>query len=339
MEIKPKIRVGVVGVGHLGKYHLEKYAQLPDVELVGIADIQKDRLEPLSRQYRIRGYQDYRHLLSITDAVSIVVPTSLHAEVAQAFLRHNVDVLLEKPMTQSVAEAEELVALAETRQCLLQIGHLERFNPAFLEIKPFIQNPLFIESHRLSPFKFRGTDVDVILDLMIHDLDLILNLVPSAPQQVQAVGVPVVSPRVDIANVRIQFQNGAVANITASRISVKELRKMRIFQPAAYISLDFKAKSYSVVNLEPSGEGASLMPQFTAREGSKESGDALELELRSFIDSVKSREKPLVCGEEGKKALALAHWINEEIEKNFERAKPSAGAWGHLPGFPEATRV
>jgi predicted dehydrogenase len=333
MEVKSKIKVGVVGVGHLGKFHVEKYSRMPEVELVGAADIQPERLEGLVQKYHLQGFSDYRDLIPRIEAASIVVPTSLHAAIARDFLEHGIHVLVEKPITELVSEAEELIALARSHDCLLQVGHLERFNPAFLEIKPLIQNPLFIESHRLGPFKERGSDVDVILDLMIHDLDLLLSLIQAPVKQVQAVGIPVISPQVDIANVRIQFENGAVANITASRISFKEMRKMRIFQPGGYISLDLGTKSYVTVRLEHPGPGANATPQFVAQEGKKETGDALEMELRAFIQAIRCREKPIVCGEEGKKALALAHWIKKEIRNHLEEAKQSAGAPGFISEF------
>jgi len=321
-----KIKVGVVGVGHLGKYHVEKYARMPDVELKGIADIDPERRKAVSRQYRIPGYENYRQLISEIEAVSIAVPTTQHASIAKDFLSQKIDVLIEKPISRSIVEAEELIALAGTQGCLLQVGHLERFNPVYLKIKPHIKNPLFFESHRLSPFKARGIDVDVVLDLMIHDLDLILDLVQSPAQHILAVGVPVVSPRVDIANVRIQFQNGCVANITASRISIQEMRKMRIFQPAAYISLDFSEKSYTMVRLKSHSESSSEGPGFVSEKGTLETGDALEMELRSFIEAVRTRCTPAVCGEDGKKALAMALWINQEIEKNLKSADRFPGA-------------
>ncbi|MGC1401721.1 MAG: Gfo/Idh/MocA family oxidoreductase [Thermodesulfobacteriota bacterium] len=325
-----KIRVGVVGVGHLGKYHVEKYARMPEVVLAGVADIDQERREAITGQYHVPGYETYRQLIPEVDAVSIVVPTTLHATVAKDFLNQKIDCLIEKPISQSLPEAEELISLARAEGCLLQIGHLERFNPAYLKAKPFIKTPLFIESHRLSPFKARGIDVDVILDLMIHDLDLILHLVQSPATQIQAVGVPVVSPRVDIANVRLQFENGCVANITASRISLQEMRKMRIFQPAAYLSLDFGKKSYTMVRLEQDEGSASFSPQFIAEKGSSESGDALEMELRSFIEAVRTRSTPVVCGEEGRDALAMALWINQEIQKNFKLADQYPGALDFL---------
>jgi predicted dehydrogenase len=329
-----KIKVGVVGVGHLGKFHVQKYACMPGVELVGIADIHPERRESISRQYRIPAYEDHRRLLSKIDAVSIVVPTTEHAAVAKDFLEQKVDVLIEKPISQSLSEAEELIALAGFHKRLLQVGHLERFNPVYLKTKPLIKNPLFFESHRLSPFKDRGMDVDVVLDLMIHDLDLILCLVQSPVLEVQAVGVPVVSPRVDIANARIKFQNGCVANITSSRISFVEKRRMRIFQPAAYLALDFGEKTFSVVRLDQDRGGTTSSPRFITENGTLAPGDALEVELQSFIEAVRTRSAPVVCGEDGQKALALALWINQEIEKNLQSAKESYGASEFLKGLP-----
>lgn len=325
-----KIRVGVVGVGHLGKYHVEKYARMPEVVLAGVADIDQERRETITRKYHVPGYENYRQLMPEVDAVSIVVPTTLHAPVAKDFLNQKIDCLIEKPISQSLPEAEELISLARVKGCLLQVGHLERFNPAYLKTKPFIKTPLFIESHRLSPFKARGIDVDVILDLMIHDLDLILHLVQSPATQIQAVGVPVVSPRVDIANVRLQFENGCVANITASRISLQEMRKMRIFQPAAYLSLDFGKKSHTMVRLEQDTGSASFSPQFVSEKGSSDSGDALEMELRSFMEAVRTRSTPAVSGEEGRDALAMALWINQEIQKNFKLVDQYPGALDFL---------
>ncbi|HMK64938.1 MAG TPA: Gfo/Idh/MocA family oxidoreductase [Thermodesulfobacteriota bacterium] len=326
-----KIRVGVIGVGHLGKFHVEKYARMAEADLVGIAEIDPVRREAIAGQYRVDGFEDFRQLIPLVDAVSIVVPTTLHTTVATEFLKNKIDVLIEKPISPSLDEAEGLIRLAQDYDCLLQIGHLERFNPAFLKIRHHITTPLFIESHRLSPFKFRGTDVDVILDLMIHDLDLILHLVGSLPQQVHAVGIPVISPRVDIANVRLQFQNGCVANITASRISLQEMRKMRIFQPGAYISTDFSLKSYTVVRLEPKED--RTLPQFMAENGTVDSGDALEMELHSFIEAVRARSEPAVTGEDGKRALAMALRINEEIEKNFKLVGPLPEAQFLLNGL------
>ncbi|MBI5585966.1 MAG: Gfo/Idh/MocA family oxidoreductase [Deltaproteobacteria bacterium] len=318
-----KTRVGVIGAGYLGRFHLEKYAALEEAELVGVAEIRPDRLEEITRHFRIAGFPDFRELLPRVEAVSIVVPTRLHGEIARVCLEQGVDVLIEKPITPELSEAEALIDLARRRNCLIQVGHLERFNPAFLKVRQGIHRPLFIETHRLSPFKERGIDVNVVLDLMIHDLDLILHLTEASPEQVKAVGVPVVSPQVDIANVRLEFADGAVANITASRISVKALRKMRIFQPAAYISLDFGLKSYSLVRLEKAENATVSGMPFVFEEGQLGEQDALELELRAFLLAVQERTVPPVTGEDGARALALALEINREIERNFSKIQAS----------------
>lgn len=318
-----KTRVGVIGVGYLGRFHLEKFTALEEVQVAGIAEIRPERLEEISRRYQVPGYPDFRELLPEVEAVSIVVPTRLHGEIARTCLERGVDVLIEKPITPDLAEAEDLTALARARGRLIQVGHLERFNPAFLKIRPLIRQPLFIETHRLSPFKERGIDVDVVLDLMIHDLDLILHLMAEPPEQVQAAGVPVVSPRIDIANARLQFAGGAVANITASRISIKAMRKMRIFQPAAYLSLDFGAKAYSMVRLETSAAQPAPAVPFSFAEETLKDQDALELELRAFVRAVRERTPPPVTGEDGTQALALALEINRAIEKNMARVLAS----------------
>ncbi len=318
-----KTRVGVIGAGYLGRFHLEKYAALEEAELAGVAEIRPERLEEITGRFGVPGFSDFRDLLPRVEAVSIVVPTSLHGEIARVCLEQGVDVLIEKPITPELNEAEALIALARDRGRLIQVGHLERFNPAFLKVRAGIHRPLFIKSHRLSPFKERGIDVNVVLDLMIHDLDLILHLTEAQPEQVQAVGIPVVSPQVDIANARIQFAGGAVANITASRISIKALRKMRIFQPAAYLSLDFGLKSYSMVKLKKATEGPANGLPFVFEEGQLGDQDALELELRAFMRAVRDRTAPPVTGEDGARALAMALEINREIENNFAKIQAS----------------
>lgn len=320
-----KIKVGVIGAGYLGRFHLEKYAALDEAELAGVAEIRPERLEEMAGRFGIPGFRDFRELLPRVEAVSIVVPTPLHGDIARVCLDRGVDILIEKPITSALNEAEALIGLARQRGRLIQVGHLERFNPAFLKVRESIQRPLFIESHRLSPFKERGIDVNVVLDLMIHDLDLILHLTGAATGQVQAVGIPVVSPQVDIANARIQFDDGAVANITASRISVKALRKMRIFQPAAYLSLDFGLKSYSLVRLEKTAQPPGNGLPFAFEEGQFGDQDALELELRAFLRAVRERTAPPVTGEDGTRALALALEINRAIEENFSKIQAS---WG-----------
>jgi predicted dehydrogenase len=319
-----KTKIGIIGVGYLGRFHLEKYARMAEVEVAGVAEVRPDRLKEITDRFQIPGYRDYRDLIPQVEAISIVVPTQDHAFIARDCLEAGLQVLIEKPITSTLAEADDLIALAGQKGCLIQVGHLERFNPAYLKVQHLIHHPLFIETHRLSPFKERGIDVNVVLDLMIHDLDLILHLTASPPVNVQAVGVPVVSNQVDIANARIQFQNGGVANITASRISITAMRKLRIFQPGAYLSLDLGAKAYRLVRLERGPEKeASGMP-FVFEEGSFSEQDALELELRSFIRSIREGTPPLVSGEDGRKALALALEINREIERN---CSPDWASW------------
>jgi len=225
-----EIRAGVIGVGYLGKFHAEKYAAMDNVRLVGVGDIDRSRAEDIAARLGSQSVTDYRNLLSRVDAVSIVVPTESHFNVGLEFLNHDTDVLIEKPMTTTLEQADELIDVAESRGRILQIGHLERFNPAVLALKDIITRPMFIEAHRLSIFKDRSTDVSVVLDLMIHDIDIILNIVKSEIKSIHAAGAPVICEHADIANVRLQFESGCVANITASRISAKNQRKIRFFQ-------------------------------------------------------------------------------------------------------------
>jgi len=247
MDSKKKVRVGVIGAGYFGSFHLKHYSMLEDVQLVGVVDIIKEKAQKVAHRYNISAYDNPLEIIDKVDAVSIVVPTNKHYQLAKEFLLHGINVLVEKPMTETIDEAEELIEIAKAKGCLLQVGHLERFNPAFVRVKEQIKRPMFIEAHRLSSFVGRGIDVDVILDLMIHDLDLILDMVKSKVKIIHAVGIPVLTPKVDIANVRIEFYDGCVANITASRISQKTMRKIRIFQSDAYFSLDFALKEATVI--------------------------------------------------------------------------------------------
>jgi predicted dehydrogenase len=234
-----KVRVGVIGVGYLGKYHAEKYSHMNAVELVGVVDIDPLKAQKIAKQVNTRAFAHYDQLFGKVDAVSIAVPTPVHYTVGKAFLNRDVDVLIEKPMTTSIEEADELIKTAEAGELILQVGHLERFNPATVALQDIVNRPLFIEAHRLSVFKDRNTDVSVVLDLMIHDIDLILNFVQAEVKSIHAAGAPVICEHVDIANVRLEFDSGCVANVTASRISAKNERKIRIFQKDAYISVDF----------------------------------------------------------------------------------------------------
>ena len=307
------IRTGVIGTGYLGKFHADKYSELIESELVGIVDTDYEAAQTISNRLNVPAFKSYEELFDRVDAVSIVVPTELHHKIAKDFLLKGIDVLVEKPMTTTLKEAEDLIETAKKNKCVLQVGHLERFNAAVLALNNVIKQPLFIESHRLAPFKDRGTDVDVILDIMIHDIDIILNIVGSPVKAIHAVGVPVVSSENnDIANVRLEFESGCVANVTASRISAKEMRKIRIFQHDKYLSIDYAAQQVEVYGKTDSDEHDT--PQITYDQIDIKQGDSLKEEIRSFLNAVKSRSIPEVPGEAGKNALKIALEIVKQIE-------------------------
>lgn len=308
-----RLRAGVIGVGYLGRFHAQKYAALEDVDLVGVADVSRERAEEVAAEVGTTAFTGYRELLAQVDLVSIVVPTQYHFPVAKECLEAGCHILLEKPVTQTVAEADELIRLAAGHRLVFQVGHLERFNPAIMALKGVLKNPLFIESHRLAPFKPRGTDVNVVLDLMIHDIDIILNMVSSSIKLVNSVGVPVLSSEVDIANARLQFDNGCVANVTASRVSREAMRKIRIFQPDAYISIDYQERKISIFRKDGEGFPVPGLPNVTMEEKSFEQGDALLAEIRSFVDAVSTGSAPPVTGEDGRRALELALQINRKL--------------------------
>lgn len=310
-----KLRTGVVGVGYLGKFHAEKYACLEEVEFSGVADINPERAESVSARHNVAAYTDHRALFTEVEAVSIAVPTCLHHQIAKDFLTRGIDVLIEKPIAASLKEADELIALAEKNGCILQVGHLERFNPGLVQLDGILKTPLFIETHRLAPFKNRGTDVDVILDIMIHDIDIILSIVASDIVSIHAVGVPVLMPDTnDIANARIEFENGCVANITASRISVKEMRKTRIFQDNTYISIDFAKQQAEVFRKEKSASPDSDIPEISYDLLESHKADQLKNEIASFINCVKLRTPPVVGGRDGRNALKVAFEIVSQVE-------------------------
>lgn len=308
-----RLRAGVIGVGYLGRFHAQKYATLEDVDLVGVVDASRERGEEVAAEVGTTAFTDHRELLARVDLVSIVVPTQYHFTVAKECLEAGCHILLEKPVTQTVAEADELIRMAAERRLVFQVGHLERFNPAILALKGELKNPLFIESHRLAPFKPRGTDVNVVLDLMIHDIDIILNMVPSTVKVVNSVGVPVLSNEVDIANARLQFDNGCVANVTASRASREAMRKIRIFQSDAYISIDYQERKIAIFRKGGKGLPIPGLPNVTMEEKSFEQGDALLAEIRAFVDAVSTGSAPPVTGEDGKRALELALQINQKL--------------------------
>lgn len=316
----PKIRAGVVGVGYLGRFHAEKYAALPDVELVGVADIDREQARQVGRRVGAPAYEDYRELFGKVDAVSIAVPTPVHYEVARAFLGQGVDVLIEKPIARTVSEADELIALAEKKGKIIQVGHLERFNPAVVAVRDIVENPVFIECNRLSVYQPRGTDVSVIHDLMIHDIDLVLNFVKADIRYCHALGTSVVTGKVDIASAHIEFENGAVANVTASRISNKNERKIRIFQRDGYLSIDFANRA--ITHIRPgSGGEACPVPGMQMETRQFDRADALADEIRSFVKCVAGRTEPEVSGRMGRDALRIASSIASQIEQGLQRFK------------------
>lgn len=315
-----KTRVGVIGTGYLGKFHAEKYAAMPEVELVGVADVNPEQATAVAERCRTTPYADYRELLPKVQAVSVVVPTSLHHQVGLTCLGQGVDVMMEKPMTVTLAEADQLIAVAAAGGRILQVGHLERYNPAVLAMEEHLTHPLFIESHRIHMFKPRGLDVDVVLDLMIHDIDIILSIVRAPIRTIHTVGVPVATQTTDIANARLIFENGCTANITVSRISLDNIRRLRIFQPGAYISVDYAKKEMMVIRLkEPAGPDAMPQPEIT--RSALGEADALEAELRDFVRCVRERSIPKVDGEQGRRALAVAQEIIAQIKANAEQVR------------------
>lgn len=303
------IRVGVVGVGYLGRFHALKYASIPDVELVGVVDIDRERAVAVASECSTKVFYHHSTLFGLVDAVSIAVPTNLHFSIARDFLERGIHVLLEKPITCTIEEADELIRISKRKGVILQVGHLERFNPAVLALEGIVRRPMFIESHRIATFKGRGTDVDVILDLMIHDIDIILNLVRSPVVRLEAVGVPVVSANVDIANTRMVFKSGCIANVTASRIALKDERKIRIFQPNTYISIDYALQKITIrERVEEDGN-----QRVRSRSVEIEKTDVLYEEIKAFLKAVRNGEEPPVSGEDGKRALEVALKIQEEV--------------------------
>jgi len=305
------MRTAVVGVGYLGRFHAQKYKSLPNSELVGIADPAPACAE-VAAELGVPGHADYRELLGRVDAVSIVTPTPLHFPVALAFLESGAHVLVEKPMTVTIEEGTLLVEAAARTRRVLQVGHLERFNAAVQAVQPLLRVPRFIECARLAPFKHRGTDVDVVLDLMIHDIDLILSIVRSPVISVDAIGSSVFSNEIDIANARLRFANGCVANATASRVSLKTERRLRLFQDDAYVSVDLHQKVLTVIR-KGAGIGSDGMPQVAIEETSYEQGDALKAEIEAFLEAAATGSAPAVSGEDGLLALRTAVSIAEQV--------------------------
>lgn len=321
------LKVGVVGVGHLGQHHARIFSQIPNCQLVGIHDKVFERAQQIAALYNVKAYESYDELLEAVDAIDIAATTTWHYDLAKPALLKNCHVFLEKPITSEINQAEELLKIAKEKQLFIQVGHIERFNPVILKVENEINNPMFIESTRLAPFNPRGSDVPVVLDLMIHDIDLILSFVKSEISDIRASGVGILTPSIDIANARLEFENGAIANVTASRISMKRERKIRFFQKDAYISIDFQDKKVSV--LRKSEDINKILPQILMGNTNfnpedlvniKEINaddikkDALTMELESFVEAINNKRSPIVDGEAGTKALRIAMEIMDKIK-------------------------
>jgi len=306
-----RMRVGVVGVGALGQHHARVYAALPDAELVAVADTLPGRAAEIAAPYATGSFEDYRQLFGKVDAVSIAAPTTLHAEIGEQFLNQGIHVLIEKPISHSLAAADRLIAAASANRRVLQIGHLERFNPAIQAVRAIVDRPRFFEAHRMGLFSPRSLDIDVILDLMIHDLDIITLLVADQPVHIDAVGIAILTRRIDIANARLLFANGCVANVTASRVSMEKIRKLRFFQARHYISLDYTRQDVAIFRLDGTPEG---LPRIVSEKLTPERREPLDLELRSFLQAARG-ERPAACtGHEAKQTLALALQILDKAE-------------------------
>ncbi len=320
-----KTKVGVVGVGHLGQYHAKHYSLLPEADLVGVFDENPERRQEIAQQYSAESFDSLETMLPQVDAVSIVTPTLTHSQVAKTCMSHGKHVFIEKPITKTIAEADELIKLAKAGKVLLQVGHIERLNPALLPLQDFNLQPKFIEVQRLAPFTIRGTDVPVVLDLMIHDIDIILSLVDSPVKNIRASGVSIMTKSVDIANARIRFHNGTVASITASRIAKDRVRKIKVFQQDMYATIDLSlglTEVYRILDDQVKDKNAILTApidqdgnhrQIVYEKPPVEKADALQMELSNFIGSINGTEKPIVDGAAGRDALAVATKIHQMI--------------------------
>ena len=318
-----KLKMGVAGVGHFGKFHAAKIAASPAADLVAVADSDGERARDVAALYGVSGFADPRDMARLIDTVTIAVPTKAHFEVAQCFLDAGVHVLLEKPITDNLDDARRLVALAEEKNLVLQIGHLPRFSGAAEFLRRHLDNPLFIESLRIAPFKPRGTDVSVVLDLMIHDLDFILSLVRVPIASIDAAGAQVFSDSEDIANARVKFENGCIANITASRISLKTERQMRIFQADTYIAVDFDKRKTRIVGKKNAGPIAGIN-EVQMEEESYEEVDELEREIEAFIAAVQGGTPPVVSGQDGLRALEAALSVTDSLSANWDIVQAAA---------------
>ena len=338
-----ELKTAVIGVGHLGQHHARVYANLPGVKLEAVVDVDRQRGDEIARKHGTRSLTDYRDVLSEVDAVSIAVPTVNHYPIAAECLKMGIHVLLEKPMTTTLEEAEDLVRIARDGGAVLQIGHIERFNPAIVAVQDLIEDPLFILSDRISPFPFRSADIGVVLDLMIHDLDIILDLCKSKVKSIDAVGVNVLSKAEDLAHARIVFESGCVATLTASRLSLKKMRKIRLFQRYLYLSLDYNTQQATVIRKDPDFTFGELDFEKLSTEGvedlqslifgkylhlehiAMDTFEPLQRELESFVEAVRTGSEPLVTGEQGLRAMKVAGTIQEQIRNRLPTDPPAAG--------------
>jgi predicted dehydrogenase len=328
-EIMQRIKVGIAGVGKLGTFHCNTLSQMPDAELAGVYDIDETRAKETAERFRCAAFLSYEEMLQSVDVVGIAVPTTLHHRYTLPAISGGKAVFVEKPIAATIEEAAEMAALAAEKKVALQVGHIERFNPAIRALEHLLPDPMFVESHRLAPFDPRGTDVAVVLDLMIHDIDIILSLVKSKVTHIEASGVAVVSDEVDIANARLQFANGCVANVTASRISQRKMRKMRLFQRDAYISIDFLQRLSEVFRIvDPDEAAPSTVVLGQIEKGKRKrhiiyeqpqtpEGDAMRAEWQAFLEAVRNNTRPIVNGEDGLKALQVAEEITRIIAQNM----------------------
>jgi predicted dehydrogenase len=318
-----KIRTAVIGVGYLGRFHAQKYAQAEGCQLVAVVDSRPEVRAQVAAELATEPLAEHGSLLGQVDAVSVVTPTPAHFAIAREFLESGAHVLVEKPITETPAEARELIALAARVQRILQVGHLERFNAAILAAEPYLRSPNFVECNRMAPYRERGTDVNVVLDLMIHDIDIVQTIVGAPLATIDAVGTPVFSEEIDIANARLRFANGCVANVTASRVSVKTERKLRIFEDDAYLSLDLQQKILTVIRKRTAADGPGPLP-VTIEEQSLEPGDALKAEIDSFLDCIRTGRTPVVPGEAGLVALETAMRITEQVDRSLAQRRAGA---------------
>jgi predicted dehydrogenase len=316
-----KLKVGVIGVGHLGEYHVQKYKTISNVDLVGVVDADLDRADEIAGRYDVRAYGNHEEILDKVDAVSLAVPTEMHFEVAKDVLSKGIHLLIEKPITYEIEPADIMVTIAREKDLVFQVGLVERFNPAVVMMESLLNHPVFLESHRMNEFTTRGIDVDVVLDLMIHDLDIILHNVQSEIREVHAVGMSVITGKTDVANAKIVFEDGTVANLTASRVSSQTLRKIRVFQPDAYLSVNCLKREISVIRLDVEVKDLNDFPRLTPEKTKFPGRDPLADEISSFVDAVVNRSKPVVSGADGRRALEVALGIIDQIEsgsKNFQ---------------------